>query len=78
MILADTPEQRQAALDRLLPLQRADFRELFDVMSPNPVTIRLLNPPIYELRSRFAPRLEFQAELGSQVHSRSPHFLPAR
>ncbi|MGA7980025.1 MAG: pyruvate, phosphate dikinase [Chromatiaceae bacterium] len=48
MIVAETPEQRQAALDRLLPLQRADFRELFEVMSPNPVTIRLLDPPIHE------------------------------
>ncbi len=48
MIVAETPEQRQAALDRLLPLQRKDFRELFEVMSPNPVTIRLLDPPIHE------------------------------
>ncbi len=48
MIVSDTPEQRQAALDRLLPLQRADFRELFEVMSPRPVTIRLLDPPIHE------------------------------
>jgi len=48
MIVADTPEQRQAALDQLLPLQRKDFRELFEVMSPNPVTIRLLDPPIHE------------------------------
>jgi pyruvate, orthophosphate dikinase len=48
MIVADTPEQRQAALDKLLPLQRRDFRELFEVMSPNPVTIRLLDPPIHE------------------------------
>jgi pyruvate,orthophosphate dikinase len=48
MIVAETPEQRQAALDRLLPLQRKDFKELFEVMSPNPVTIRLLDPPIHE------------------------------
>jgi len=48
MIVADTPEQRQDALDRLLPLQRKDFQELFEVMSPNPVTIRLLDPPIHE------------------------------
>jgi pyruvate,orthophosphate dikinase len=48
MILAETPEQRHAALDKLLPLQRADFRELFEVMSPHPVTIRLLDPPIHE------------------------------
>jgi pyruvate,orthophosphate dikinase len=48
MIVAETPEQRQAALDALLPLQRKDFRELFEVMSPHPVTIRLLDPPIHE------------------------------
>jgi pyruvate,orthophosphate dikinase len=48
MIVAETPEQRQAALDELLPLQRKDFRELFEVMAPHPVTIRLLDPPIHE------------------------------
>jgi len=48
MIVAETPEEQQAALDRLLPLQRADFKELFQVMAPNPVTIRLLDPPIHE------------------------------
>jgi pyruvate,orthophosphate dikinase len=48
MIVADTPEDRQKALNQLLPLQRADFRELFEVMSPKPVTIRLLDPPIHE------------------------------
>ncbi|MFQ6022727.1 MAG: pyruvate, phosphate dikinase [Acidiferrobacterales bacterium] len=48
MILADTSEERRAALDRLLPIQRADFEELFRVMSPRPVTVRLLDPPIHE------------------------------
>jgi len=48
MIVAETPDQRQAALDELLPLQRQDFRELFEVMAPHPVTIRLLDPPIHE------------------------------
>jgi len=48
MIVAESPEQRQAALDKLLPLQRKDFRELFEVMSPHKVTIRLLDPPIHE------------------------------
>jgi pyruvate,orthophosphate dikinase len=48
MIVAETPEARQAALDKLLPLQRKDFRDLFEVMAPNPVTIRLLDPPIHE------------------------------
>jgi len=48
MIVADTLEQREAALDRLLPMQRADFRGLFETMAPFPVTIRLLDPPIHE------------------------------
>jgi pyruvate,orthophosphate dikinase len=48
MIVAETPEQRQHALDRLLPIQRSDFRKLFETMSPLPVTIRLLDPPIHE------------------------------
>jgi len=48
MIVAETLEQRQEALDRLLPIQRQDFIELFSTMSPRPVTVRLLDPPIHE------------------------------
>ncbi|MBT8065906.1 MAG: pyruvate, phosphate dikinase [Gammaproteobacteria bacterium] len=48
MILADTEEERVEALDRLLPIQRADFVELFSVMAPDPVTVRLLDPPMHE------------------------------
>ncbi len=48
MIVADTKEQRQQALDRLLPIQRVDFKGLFKVMAPRHVTIRLLDPPIHE------------------------------
>jgi len=48
MIVADDDEQRQAALDQLLPMQREDFRSLFETMAPYPVTIRLLDPPIHE------------------------------
>ena len=48
MIVAETPEAREEALERLLPLQRADFQGLFEVMAPYPVTIRLLDPPIHE------------------------------
>jgi pyruvate,orthophosphate dikinase len=48
MIVAETPEQRQAALDKLLPMQRGDFQAILEVMSPRPVTIRLLDPPIHE------------------------------
>ncbi|MDD2720165.1 MAG: pyruvate, phosphate dikinase [Gallionella sp.] len=48
MIVSETTEQRQAALDKLLPIQRQDFYELFKTMSPNSVTVRLLDPPIHE------------------------------
>jgi pyruvate,orthophosphate dikinase len=48
MILADTDEARQTALDRLLPMQREDFVEIFEIMRGLPVTIRLLDPPLHE------------------------------
>jgi pyruvate,orthophosphate dikinase len=48
MILANTAEEREAALDRLLPVQRDDFRALLRIMAGRPVTIRLLDPPIHE------------------------------
>ncbi len=48
MILANTTEEREAALNRLLPIQRQDFKEVFTVMAPRPVTVRLLDPPIHE------------------------------
>ncbi|PID87294.1 MAG: pyruvate, phosphate dikinase [Chloroflexi bacterium] len=48
MILADTSEERQAALDELLPYQRSDFDGLFEAMSGYPVIIRLLDPPLHE------------------------------
>lgn len=48
MILADTIEERQGYLDRLLPFQREDFKEIFRIMHGLPVTVRLLDPPIHE------------------------------
>lgn len=48
MILAEDHETRRDALDRLLPMQRADFTSLFDIMAGLPVTIRLLDPPLHE------------------------------
>ncbi len=48
MILADTVAERQAALDELLPYQRADFDGLFEAMSGYPVIIRLIDPPLHE------------------------------
>ncbi len=48
MILADDEKSRRAALAKLLPMQRADFIELFEIMQGLPVTIRLLDPPLHE------------------------------
>ncbi|MFA5242502.1 MAG: pyruvate, phosphate dikinase [Sulfuricella sp.] len=48
MILAETLELRQVALDRLLPIQRSDFKGIFKAMKGLPVTIRLLDPPMHE------------------------------
>ena len=48
MIMAETEEDRRAALDELLPLQQYDFEGLFEVMAGLPVTIRLLDPPLHE------------------------------
>ena len=48
LILADTQEQRQHALDALEPLQRGDFVEILDAMDGLPVTIRLIDPPLHE------------------------------
>lgn len=54
MILADTPEERKRWADKLLPMQRADFVEIFRAMDGLPVTIRLLDPPLHE----FLPSIE--------------------
>ncbi|MBW3096910.1 pyruvate, phosphate dikinase [Pseudohoeflea coraliihabitans] len=48
MILADNEDGRRAALAKLLPMQRSDFTELFEIMNGLPVTIRLLDPPLHE------------------------------
>ena len=54
MILADAEKDRRAALAKLLPMQRSDFVELFEIMAGLPVTIRLLDPPLHE----FLPKSE--------------------
>jgi len=54
MILASDEKGRRAALEKLLPMQRADFAELFKIMKGLPVTIRLLDPPLHE----FLPKTE--------------------
>ena len=54
MIVADTEEERRAALDGLLPYQKGDFKGIYEAMEERPVTIRLLDPPLHE----FLPKTE--------------------
>ncbi|CAN5607044.1 pyruvate, phosphate dikinase [soil metagenome] len=58
MILAVSTDARRAALDRLLPMQRADFADIFRAMDGYPVTIRLLDPPLHEFLPRSAEEIE--------------------
>jgi pyruvate,orthophosphate dikinase len=58
MILADDEKGRRAALAKLLPFQRQDFIELFEIMSGLPLTIRLLDPPLHE----FLPKTDAEIE----------------
>ncbi|WP_192384803.1 pyruvate, phosphate dikinase [Mesorhizobium silamurunense] len=65
MILADTEKDRRAALAKLLPMQRSDFLELFEIMAGLPVTIRLLDPPLHE----FLPKTEAElAEVAAAMN----------
>ena len=59
MICADTLEEREAALDKILPMQQGDFEELYEALEGNPVTIRFLDPPLHE----FVPTEEADIEL---------------
>ena len=54
MIMADTVEEREVALAKLLPFQKGDFKGMYEVMEERPVTIRLLDPPLHE----FLPQTE--------------------
>ncbi|KOR29574.1 pyruvate phosphate dikinase [Achromatium sp. WMS1] len=68
MILAEDASSRQAAIDQLLPIQRADFKGIFLAMGERPVTIRLLDPPIHE----FLPsRQQLEEELVHLEHLRA-------
>jgi pyruvate, orthophosphate dikinase len=70
MIMAETEQGRRAALARLLPFQRKDFLDLFEIMAGLPVTIRLLDPPLHE----FLPHSEYEisevaTSLGTEVEA---------
>ncbi|HET7715896.1 MAG TPA: pyruvate, phosphate dikinase [Bauldia sp.] len=74
MILAADAEKRRAALDKLLPMQRADFIELFTIMDGRPVTIRLLDPPLHE----FLPKSEAEIAEVAKAMSVEPEKLRER
>jgi pyruvate,orthophosphate dikinase len=74
MILAADAEARRAALAKLLPMQRADFVELFTIMDGRPVTIRLLDPPLHE----FLPKSEAEIAEVAKAMAIEPEKLRER
>ncbi|WP_333794238.1 pyruvate, phosphate dikinase [Hyphomicrobium sp.] len=74
MICATEEEGRKAALAKILPVQRADFIELFEIMGERPVTIRLLDPPLHE----FLPRNDAEIEVVAAALKLTPDKLRAR
>jgi pyruvate,orthophosphate dikinase len=74
MILADDDKSRRAALAKLLPMQRADFVALFEIMRGLPVTIRLLDPPLHE----FLPHTDEEIAEVAQAMGTDPKKLKAR
>ena len=74
MILAEDEQTRRAALAKLLPMQRADFVELFEIMKGLPVTIRLLDPPLHE----FLPHTQAEVEEVARAMNADPRKLADR
>jgi pyruvate,orthophosphate dikinase len=74
MILSDDEKHRRSALAKLLPFQRADFVELFEIMRGKPVTIRLLDPPLHE----FLPHTDKELQAVAQAMGADPQKLADR
>ena len=74
MILAEDEQTRRAALSKLLPMQRADFVELFEIMKGLPVTVRLLDPPLHE----FLPHTHAEIEEVARAMNTDPRRLADR
>ncbi len=72
MILADDAEGRTKALAKILPMQRADFVELFEIMAGLPVTIRLLDPPLHEFLPHEEAELASVGEVGRRGRQDRP------
>ena len=73
MICSDTVEEREAALEKILPYQQGDFRELYEALEGNPVTIRFLDPPLHE----FVPTEEADIEKLAKAKNKSVHEIKA-
>ena len=71
MICADTVEEREAALDKILPYQQGDFEGLFEALEGNPVTIRFLDPPLHE----FVPTEEDDIKKLADAQGKSVEFI---
>ncbi|MBP9694087.1 MAG: pyruvate, phosphate dikinase [Alphaproteobacteria bacterium] len=68
MILADNEKDRKVALEKLFPMQKQDFVEIFDLMDGRPVTIRLLDPPLHEFLPRTREEMvEYATQTGSDI-----------
>ncbi|OPZ58748.1 MAG: Pyruvate, phosphate dikinase [Deltaproteobacteria bacterium ADurb.Bin510] len=74
MILADDVEGRRKALDKIKPMQKSDFKAIFEVMAGLPVTIRLLDPPLHE----FIPHTDKEIEEVSKVMGVAVDHLKAK
>ncbi|TAH68097.1 MAG: pyruvate, phosphate dikinase [Rhodopseudomonas palustris] len=74
MILSEDEQSRRQALAKLLPMQRADFVELFEIMKGRPVTVRLLDPPLHE----FLPHSQAEVEEVARAMNTDPRRLADR
>lgn len=74
MILAENADGRKSALDKLLPMQRQDFLEIFKIMTGLPVTIRLLDPPLHE----FLPHKESEIVELAQISGTEVDYIKQR
>ena len=73
MICSDTVEEREAALDKILPMQQGDFEKLYEALEGNPVTIRFLDPPLHE----FVPTEEADIEALAKTQGKSVERIKA-
>ena len=71
MICADTVEEREAALEKIMPYQQGDFEALYEALEGNPVTIRFLDPPLHE----FVPTEEADIEKLANAQGKSVEYI---